>query len=602
MVQSGGSVLVEVRGRSTRISLASDVSLPVVVGDAEPQHLGTVAEVFKTCVSAGLMNEGEGIALQVGDRFFFPGQQISVQMIGRDGRASVVFAGRELDTAARGTNDLGLLLVVSGGPGSGTTYALHRGEYVVGRGAGCDIVLPSASVSAKHARISVNQTGVFITDLGGKNGTFVGPIQIETANFPVPVGSVLNLGACRITVTTQQTASTSLGPVGDDGRRPFYRSAQVTAGPIRGEVTVPQVPSGADRAPKFNWVTTLVPLLAGIGLTLYFKNPAMAIFSILGPVMSVANFFQEKHKHGKKLREVAEIVGQAQLTLALDVAMQRNLEVQAREFSCPDPGLVLARCLGPSPELWQRRVSRSSDALRVHIGRSSQLWRPSIRGGGEPEAAGRPVELVNALQETVLTEVPVGVTLGYGASLGIVGPKGAVRSMARSLVCQLAALVGPGELKIVTVADLGNAEDFTDWSWIGLLPHAQQSESSTGAPAMAGTSAEVELLFDETDRAIRSAQEVSTSIRGFDGGSKLPSMVYVVVVEMGVLSDGARTALQRFVELGSTGKICVHVISLAPTSDLLPSFCSEILTITDALVGIGSLASMKRNYLGHDPR
>jgi DNA segregation ATPase FtsK/SpoIIIE, S-DNA-T family len=594
MVQSGGSVLVEARGRSTQVVFASEADLTNKVGDAAGKDLTTVSEMLKACASAGLMKEGEGIALQVGDQFFYPGQPLSAQMIGRHGRASVVFAGRAPQTSELHSNYTGSLLVVSGGPGSGSTYALTAGEHIIGRGAGCDIVLPSASVSAKHARISVSQTGVSITDLGGKNGTFAGPIQIETANFPVPIGSVLNLGACRITITTQQTPSSSLGPIAEDGRQPFYRSAQVTAGPTPGEVSVPQVPSGADRPPKFNWVTTVVPLLAGIGLTLYFKNPAMAIFSILGPVMSVTNFFQEKHKYGKRVREVAEAVGQAQLTLALDVALQRNLEVQAREFSCPDPGLVLARCLGPSPELWQRRVSRSNDALRVHIGRSSQPWRPSIRGGGEPEAAGRPLELVNVLQETVLTEVPVGITLGYGASLGIVGSKDAARSMARSLVCQLASLVGPGELKIVTVADLASAEDFADWSWVGLLPHSQQSESSNGAPAMAGSSAEVELLFEETERAIRSAQEISKSIRGFDGGSKLPSMVYVVVVEMGVLSDGSRTALQRFAALGSAGKIGVHVISLAPTSDLLPSFCSEILAITDASVGIGSLASMKR--------
>lgn len=47
------------------------------------------------------------------------------------------------------------------------------GVIVVGRGSMCDIVLPDASVSRRHAELSVKKTTVTVRDLGSRNGTFV---------------------------------------------------------------------------------------------------------------------------------------------------------------------------------------------------------------------------------------------------------------------------------------------------------------------------------------------------------------------------------------------------------------------------------------------
>ena len=46
------------------------------------------------------------------------------------------------------------------------------GESVVGRSEGKDkIVINEGSISKKHARLKVTKAGVWITDLGSKNGT-----------------------------------------------------------------------------------------------------------------------------------------------------------------------------------------------------------------------------------------------------------------------------------------------------------------------------------------------------------------------------------------------------------------------------------------------
>ncbi len=51
--------------------------------------------------------------------------------------------------------------------------SFEQGSYVIGRLDGCDIVLPSSSVSRKHARIFVHNGRCYIEDLGSANGIMV---------------------------------------------------------------------------------------------------------------------------------------------------------------------------------------------------------------------------------------------------------------------------------------------------------------------------------------------------------------------------------------------------------------------------------------------
>lgn len=51
--------------------------------------------------------------------------------------------------------------------------SFEQGSYVIGRLEGCEIVLPSSSVSRKHARIFVHNGRCYIEDLGSANGIMV---------------------------------------------------------------------------------------------------------------------------------------------------------------------------------------------------------------------------------------------------------------------------------------------------------------------------------------------------------------------------------------------------------------------------------------------
>jgi serine/threonine protein kinase len=60
------------------------------------------------------------------------------------------------------------------------------GDYVIGREAGCTLVVAVDGVSRKHAKLIINYENAFIEDLGSSNGTFVAErkISAKTRLFP----------------------------------------------------------------------------------------------------------------------------------------------------------------------------------------------------------------------------------------------------------------------------------------------------------------------------------------------------------------------------------------------------------------------------------
>ncbi|HEX5504947.1 MAG TPA: FHA domain-containing protein, partial [Thermomicrobiales bacterium] len=64
-------------------------------------------------------------------------------------------------------------LVVENGPGAGREYPLDRASLVIGRHEASDIVLEDTQASRQHARFTVRDGQVTVTDLGSANGTRV---------------------------------------------------------------------------------------------------------------------------------------------------------------------------------------------------------------------------------------------------------------------------------------------------------------------------------------------------------------------------------------------------------------------------------------------
>jgi hypothetical protein len=92
------------------------------------------------------------------------------------------------------------------GPGAGGD------EVTLGRGAGCDVTIPEASVSDQHCRIRVTDRGVGAVDLGSRNGTSVNLTRLAPGEL-VLLGDedLLTLGRYSFQVMTSATLYNVLG-------------------------------------------------------------------------------------------------------------------------------------------------------------------------------------------------------------------------------------------------------------------------------------------------------------------------------------------------------------------------------------------------------
>jgi DNA-binding winged helix-turn-helix (wHTH) protein len=80
---------------------------------------------------------------------------------------------------------------------SGQTVPLHAGVHVIGRDPGLAVRIDAATVSRRHAQITVSENGVLLEDFGSKNGTRVGD-RLVTAAIHVADGDTLRFGTVAV--------------------------------------------------------------------------------------------------------------------------------------------------------------------------------------------------------------------------------------------------------------------------------------------------------------------------------------------------------------------------------------------------------------------
>ena len=95
------------------------------------------------------------------------------------------------------------------GGGSEPSLTFDAPRVVIGRGASCDVRLPDASVSQRHAVLTANGAEYHIVDEGSTNGTFVGGVRLAPkAPRVLRSGDLLRVGRVWLEVRVDQTAPT----------------------------------------------------------------------------------------------------------------------------------------------------------------------------------------------------------------------------------------------------------------------------------------------------------------------------------------------------------------------------------------------------------
>ena len=101
------------------------------------------------------------------------------------------------------------ILIAQAGPLNGQQWIIE-GDVILGRGNNCTIIIPERQVSRHHARITHNEKGYFLEDLGSKNGTHVNGHLIDKGIY-LNDGDVVQIALAQEIVYVSADSTIPLG-------------------------------------------------------------------------------------------------------------------------------------------------------------------------------------------------------------------------------------------------------------------------------------------------------------------------------------------------------------------------------------------------------
>lgn len=421
---------------------------------------------------------------------------------------------------------------VVGGPDAGRTLALEQGDLVLGRAAGCGLALTDPDVSRRHAVVSVAEGRVSVADLGSSNGSSLddrtGPARpVDTAGREWPVGATLRIGASSLRLTGPRGSVLAQAPAA--GGRVDVRPLPSSPGSPPG-VTVrwPAPPSEPTRR-RLGWIAVALPAVGGLLMAWLLATPHFLFFALLSPVVAVGSWWSDRlsgrRTHRRGVADHAIALARADAELSSAVAE----DLAVRDDAHPDVARLAAAARRRCSPLW----SRTGDTARAATVRLGAGSGPSSVSRQEPGGS----------RETVPADhLPVALPLGSLGSLGIVGPRDAALGLARSVVCQLATLVPPTDLRLVLVC---GAPQLRDWRWARWLPQLHgvvspgdrlPEELLGTSPGAADPSPMTVVVLDGTPDAATAAALgraspglVRLDVAGTEAGLVLPALARVQV-------------------------------------------------------------------------
>lgn len=241
----------------------------------------------------------------------------------------------------------------------------------------------------------------------------------------------------------------------------------------------------------------------------------------------------------------------------------------------PDPDTLWTLIGGA--RMWQRRSS-DADFCVVRVGMGTQ---PLARGLVAPELPAE--ELRDPVTETALrgflrahstTVGPVTVDLRDESLVTIDGEVSAARGLLRAMICQLAVLHAPDQVRIAAaVSDPHRAH----WEWLKWLPHNHHpGESDAAGP--------VRMVYPSAAQAQRALAGVAATrvvvVVELDEGATAISGAAAIAIGAG--NDGAPPAIRR-------------------SAETAPISCPDWMAPVDALVCARRLAGHRGSAAGADP-
>ena len=470
-------------------------------------------------------------------------------------------------------------LVITGGRDVGDRIALGEGPMTIGRDRSCDLRTYDATVSARHALVSLAAADrhsyheqsdthvVRIVDQGSVNGTYVNERRVGTSAV-ARTGDVIRLGAVELELRLVEPQDRPIGmAVGGTERgqaasplTAFNRPPRTHAGHTKVVIDPPKPPPIAVGRAPFRPAAIIVPLVFAGLLVAVTKQWMFALFAGMSPVMMTMNSISDRRSNRDRSRrerarfhgELAAFDGQ----LAALAAQER----ERRRAGLPDLAEIERRAVLPSRCLWERRPQHD-DFLCLRIGTGDPTWDPPLHSPISPGNAALAAVLDH---HTRLRSTPVGVDLRPGRVVGVAGPRRAVVPLVRALVAQIAVLHGPADVQLAFALDPDREHT---WDWAKWLPHIDTTAPQQGIVALGAAA------FEHLAVSL-----VSTAPHASDAPAAITTIV-VVDAAASTLHDAP--ALRRL--LGDRDRPIAAIV-VAASIDELPAICTTVVRM-DASAG-----------------
>jgi pSer/pThr/pTyr-binding forkhead associated (FHA) protein len=99
---------------------------------------------------------------------------------------------------------------VSSSPGLKREILVAKDEFLIGRGADCDLRLQDTAISRHHCLLRVRSAEVTVNDLGSSNGTFVNGHRLRST-VPLHDGDELGVGPFHFRLESDNSEGISWG-------------------------------------------------------------------------------------------------------------------------------------------------------------------------------------------------------------------------------------------------------------------------------------------------------------------------------------------------------------------------------------------------------
>lgn len=265
----------------------------------------------------------------------------------------------------------------------------------------------------------------------------------------------------------------------------FSREPRLPAPPVdEGDIALkalPEVPKALPANPIARLLPVVMLVAMGGMMTLYFTSgtattrgpmfmffPVMMLASVLGSLAygtRGGNHTAELNEDRRDYLGYLDALDQTVVKTATD-------QHRSRHWVHPDPEVLWT--LAGGRRMWERRRD-DPDFCHIRVGRADQplsttLVAPALGpiDGRDPVTSTALLRLMR--RRSVVPDVPVAVALRSFSAVSVEGDPAAARALLSAMVCQLAVLHSPEDVRIAVVVDPTSG---AEWEWLKWLPHHQ---------------------------------------------------------------------------------------------------------------------------------